>query len=125
MEMARMTQLLLAACTGASLRAGAPPSMAQAAFVDGRWLYESCTQPPSSVGLCQCAGFIAGVSDTADLARDLGGSPGWRSCPAETVGLGQMVEAVTRYLRNHSDQSHFTAAGLVALALGEAFPCRQ
>ena len=44
-------------------------------------------------------------------------------CVPTDASDGQLVKVVTKYLNEHPEELHTDAAGLVANALQDAFPC--
>jgi hypothetical protein len=48
---------------------------------------------------------------------------GRRACLPEVSVAGQARDVAVRYLTDHPESRHYTAASLVAEALEEAFPC--
>jgi hypothetical protein len=49
---------------------------------------------------------------------------GWTACIPEGVAKRQIVDVVTKHLRERPQDRHLTAVSIVAEALAEAFPCR-
>lgn len=94
---------------------------AEQSFYDGNTLLSIC---PSG-GSEECFAFVAGVSDLLGPASDRGESiNGWRACIPAEVTLGQEAAVVRKFLRDHPERLHITAAALVERALAEAFPCK-
>jgi len=96
---------------------------ADSSFRSGNELFRECTadteQPAQQA---TCFGYVAAISDVLD-----GGNPinGYRVCQPKTgVNLGQMKDIVVQWLQRNPQDRHRAAAGLVAKALSEAFPCR-
>ena len=91
---------------------------AKADFRSGNKLYADCTSP---MGPIYCDFYVAGISDAAQ------GSPGvygFKVCAPADATLGQMVDIARQYLAAHPERRHRGAAGLVAHALAQAFPCQ-
>lgn len=88
-------------------------------FRDGNRLYEGCT--PSDRGTLN---YILGVVDTHSLLEAQKVTKGLRFCLPDRVKAGQIVDVVCKDLRDNPATRHQGAAGLVAVALSEAFPCK-
>jgi hypothetical protein len=104
-----------------SAEAGTDPT--RTAFFDGNRLLDLCTSlnPADADG---CPAFVAGVADTMSAIQETGGSVfGWRACIPKDVIVGQAKDIAVRFLRTHPEMRHYAAAKLLAMALGEAFPC--
>ena len=69
-----------------------------------------------------CSGYIAAITDAAAWGPPWG-VYGYILCPRDTVTLAQMTDVVVRFLAAHPERRELGAAGLVAQALSEAFPC--
>ena len=98
------------------------PEPAAAGFVTGAELLALC-EDPGGEGFAEmhCLGYVPALADV--LERN--GVNGLRACIPDTgVDVGQLEAVVTAYLRRHPDRGGYGAAGLVADALGAAFPCR-
>ena len=68
-----------------------------------------------------CLGYVTALADV--LERNA--VNGLRACiPDVDVETGWLEVVVMAYLRRHPDRGGYGAAGLVADALGEAYPCR-
>ena len=111
----------LAAATAAVALACLPAS-AQGArfFYTGNELWSLCSGK-SDYASGVCIGFVAGVADTLAVGTGILGLG--RACFPEQVTEGQARDVVKRYLEQHPERRHYTAANLVAEALVEAFPC--
>ncbi|MFL5007489.1 MAG: Rap1a/Tai family immunity protein [Microvirga sp.] len=91
-------------------------------FVSGNELHSMCSEAASTnrgvadrtVGL----GYVAGVFDYYKM---IGGKT---VCLPEHATAGQVRDVVCRYVREHPEERHETAAWSVRTALEEAFPCR-
>ena len=94
--------------------AGAPDAAARE-FMSGNYLYGQCS---STVyferGFCQ--GYIIGVINT--LSQRV-------FCFPDSATAGQAEDVVKQWLEGHPEVRHLAAERLVALALFEAFPCRN
>jgi hypothetical protein len=88
-------------------------------YENGTALYSACVAThPVQQGVC--IGFVEAVSDVVVGP----GFNGVKACPAQTVSVGQTRDIVVQYLAANPARRHLEAAGLAAIALAEAFPCR-
>ena len=104
----------------------------QATFMTGISLLENCNGGTKAKALC--VGYIEGVLDY-DVTRQMWhGSDrkeeGWRPrefsiCAAYGITGDQTVKIVTKFLNEHPEELHSDASSLVALALMDAFPCKN
>jgi len=80
---------------------------------------------PTALSLVLCYGFLKGVGDThALLAWSDDGRP--RFClPGGTLGNEEARLLFTDWARRHSEMLDQAAAGAVAAALSETFPCNE
>jgi len=96
------------------------------AFINGNELHEYCNSPRGTERYGLCVGYIVGVSDA--LASGTTNLPvlifGWRACIPKNVTIGQVTDVVTKWLREHPQDRHYLATGIVAEALAKAFPCK-
>jgi len=97
------------------------PAPAWAGYVTGAELLALCEDPDGSgFAELQCLGYVTALADVLER-NDVNGL---RACiPNVGVEVGQLEEVVKAYLRRHPDRGGYGAAGLVADALGAAFPC--
>jgi Rap1a immunity proteins len=82
------------------------------AFYSGNELFETCKRNPAV-----CLGYVSGSFDA------IGGEWGGRTCPPKEVTNVQIRDVVMKFLTDHSEHRHFSAAALIAIALSVAFPC--
>ena len=91
-----------------------------AIFLTGNTLAERCAgdvvnpNAPDTYPAGVCIGYVAGVSDQIDTA-----------CTPKGVTVGQIVAVVKKYLNDHHERLHYSAASLVEEALQAAFPCKK
>jgi hypothetical protein len=91
-------------------------------FESGNELYDLCTSS-SAVKLGACSGYIMGVSDAESvLATETGHARLF--CEPDSAVVRQDVDIVKRYLENHPELRHLSAASMVVFALQQAFPCK-
>lgn len=104
-----------------ALLATALPGPARAGYVTGADLLMLCEDPDGS-GFAElhCLGYVTAIADVLEQNA----VNGLRACvPDAGVDGGQLADSVKAYLRRHPERGAYGAAGLVADALGEAFPC--
>ena len=71
-----------------------------------------------------CVGYVSGVSDAhSELAAMYPSIE--RFCAPEAATNGQFQLIVEKWLKKHPEKLHSNAAGLVLVALGDAFPCEK
>jgi len=83
------------------------------AFADGNALYSACSNPDK----IYCAGYVAAMSDALQREKHV--------CMPVEVKVGQAVDVVMDYLRDHPEQRHYNAISLGQAALEPAFPCKE
>ena len=92
---------------------------ARSGFVNGLLLYEDCNNNTPMIQN-MCRSYIAGVADILEF-NAIGER---RAClPYYKVDQNKATEVVKAFLGAHPELRHQYAAGLVARALSEAFPC--
>jgi Rap1a immunity proteins len=89
------------------------------AFLGGSALYSLCTGKP--IERIDCLGYVTAIFDALVTGNNING---YRSCPPVATSRGQVTDIVVTYLRAHPERQQRAAAGLVAHALQDAFPCR-
>ena len=67
-----------------------------------------------------CTGYLMGIAD----AMDANPINGYRACIPQGVIGGQLQGVVVEYLTRNAALRHQAAAGLVAEAYEQGFPCR-
>jgi hypothetical protein len=110
-----MAGVILAAL---ALAQAAPPPAASGVFFTGNDLYEECQKLIHNA----CTGYVMAVSDALQDAADANGSPR-TVCLSPGVEARQLVDVVVRYLREHPEIRHASAASMVTVALQGSFPC--
>ena len=89
-------------------------------FNTGNDLANNCAElDESSYPSGYCMGFIGSVADIIGNFEIFG----WKACLPAQVTKGQVVDVVRQFLNDNPQDLHLAAAGLVARALAEAFPC--
>ena len=118
----RLLSLVVAvfSVTGVSRAVGAEGLL----LFTGNRLWEFCGDDPQGL---LCSGYVAGVADAMlqnDLmAKNSEGVGGWHACFRTHPTVGQLANVVKQWLQSHPEKRDNGAAGLVAEALQEAFPC--
>ena len=93
-----------------------PVSAFSGGFYSGNDLYAKCTAPEGSLDRVYCIGIMAGLAD----AFETDGT----TCLPKNASVGQVMDVVVNYLRDHPDGRHFAMAREAELALNSAFPCK-
>lgn len=86
-------------------------------FLGGNALYEKCNAEAGTFNSIFCAAYIAGIADLFQLTKV--------ACIPSNVVAGQVEDVVVKYLREHPESRHYSAASEAGLALRAAFPCGQ
>lgn len=84
-------------------------------------LYDYCNEEKATFFEGVCVGYILGVIDI--LGRG-GAVAGANACIPSGPNVGQIKDIVVKWLTNNPEVRHFSAEGLVAVAISEVFPCR-
>lgn len=92
------------------------------AFYSGNALLELCSKPPGTRQYEVCLAYLVAISDALSHTGSTIG--GYRSCRPHGVTSDQIRDVVTKWLRDNPNYRHLAAAGLVANALEDGFPCR-
>lgn len=103
-----------------ALVAAAPAAAEMPDATTGNGLLELCSDEGQSFRIGICYGFIEGVIRRDDLSRWTKDGTSYL-CDMARVTNGQKIEIVVRYLKEHPEKRHYHGAGLVAVALKEAF----
>ena len=88
-------------------------------WTDGNDLLEWCSGGKDEYRLA-CLGYVTGV---AGVMASGSTHRGRSACFPEGVDRGQLTDVVALWLKQHSGERHYYAAGVVAEAFSEAFPC--
>ena len=94
-------------------------------YITGARLSGPCTSGGQrDSGLC--LGYILGIADAMQAAQASGGALfGWRACVSPEIRPEQLLDVAVRFLAAHPAYAQFSASGLVANALSDAFPCHS
>ena len=110
----------------AAVMAVSVASAAQAAqgvdFEDGNDLYAKCNSPYATMNWFMCLGYVECISDALGSGSSING---YTACMPAGASAGQAMDVVKQFLTAHPELRHFIAAGLVASALANAFPCQR
>jgi hypothetical protein len=87
------------------------------AFSNGNDHADNClAQTPLVIG------YVTGAIDTYFIGGTTG-SPYMRICVPAAVTAGQATDVYCKYLADHPEERHYSAASLVWTALNYAWPC--
>ncbi len=115
-----MRRLLVAAAITAALT-GRPASadFSATGIETGNGLLAKCagSYPLPMV----CSWYVAAI---ADVMANRNAINGYRACIPNGVVTSQLRDITVQYLRTNAATRHLLAAGLVAEALQQAFPCQ-
>jgi hypothetical protein len=115
-----MTRSALVLSLAMVIVAPATPSIAEA-FYTGNTLYTACTSKDTMTEV-DCLGYTSAI---ADAVISGGMSQLFSACVPAGVTRGQVQDIVVKWLAANPKVRHDEAAGLVAAALEDAFPCRK
>jgi hypothetical protein len=87
-------------------------------YVDGRQLLTMCNSPPGPSHVW-CMGYVTGVA----AAMSNGGVNGYHACIPADAAVADLVAVVVRRVPSYPSIGGYGAAGLVAHALADIFPC--
>lgn len=94
---------------------------AQSSFTDGNKLLEACRvveAQPGSFMAGVCGGYVSALADVMSNPVAI------HACIPAGVTRSQVVAVVTKALRDHPEQLHYTASSTAMVALSAAFPCK-
>jgi hypothetical protein len=66
-----------------------------------------------------CSAYVAGIAEVV-TNEDY---KGYRACIPWGADVLQLAAVIKKYLNDHPEELHYNGAGIVAKALGLAFPC--
>lgn len=90
-------------------------------WLNGNDLWEYCGSDSASPSSLACMDYVMGVADAMTAHHE--GVNGFHACFRATMTRGQIIDVVKRWLQNHPENRSYTAAGIVAAALQQSFPC--
>ena len=96
--------------------------VAEAGFMDGNKLLTRCRNETDVYDQAYCLAYIVAITDTLWGENAV---QGYRACPLGSLVQGRALDIVVSWLEAHPQHRHFSANGLVAAALSEAFPCKN
>jgi hypothetical protein len=88
-------------------------ALGQDGFLSGNELYQKCTA--EAVGKSYCVGYVTGIADVMQISKSL--------CVPDGVTVGQMVDVIVKYLRDHPEKRHYSVAAATFNTLSQTFPC--
>ena len=94
----------------------------KAGFVNGNTLLTRCRNETDVYDQAYCLAYIVAITDTLWGENAV---QGYRACPLGSLVQGRALDIVVSWLEAHPQHRHFSANGLVAAALSEAFPCKN
>jgi len=89
----------------------------------GAELQTLCAAPESTFDSGACAGYVLSIADILKDAPKGVGFHGREACFPAAIRVGQLVDAVLKFLRQHKEARGYNAWSLTANAFAEAFPC--
>lgn len=111
--MGSLSRTTLAALIAGSMLVSAGNALAD--FASGKDLLQWCNS--NDYEKEKCLGYIMGVADMMRYSI----VSGWKACAAPAV---QVRDVTIQFLQLHPEYRHLDGAGLVAEAIGRAFPCQ-
>ncbi|MGW5960650.1 Rap1a/Tai family immunity protein [Methylorubrum thiocyanatum] len=93
----------------------------QAQFFNGNHINSWCSQPAGSNLKEGVSAYLSGVMDGAVYSRN----PDLRICMPEGVSIQQARDVFCKYLSDHPESRHRTAAHLVLESIKTAWPCSR
>jgi hypothetical protein len=108
---------------------------AYSSIEDGNSLLEFCKESPKPTRVetfhwGMCAGYIIGVRDAEETtqlslkAANIEDKRSLRFCVDPKVTNGQLINVVNKFLKDHPELSHLSAAALIQGAFAHSFPCK-
>ncbi len=98
--------------------------VAQAQYMTGADLSQSCAAESGAGAINRCLGYIAGVIDYHIVMQSLGTNPSTDFCLPKDLLVEEAAINVLAYLKRKPDMQGFIAAPAVALALNAVYPCK-
>ena len=90
---------------------------AYSSFMTGNDLLRRC-----ETNYAECAAYVGGVADFLNLMQTRGDLP-HKACVPANADLRQLTDVAVKALRDDPASRNQGAAGLVAVAFADAFPC--
>ena len=94
---------------------------AEAAFNDGNWLYNQCEAGQNTVDFSFCLAYVTGATDAWVDAQVVSKTKYF--CLPKNGTVGQIVDVVRKYLRDHPETRQYAADSEIEAAIQTAFPC--
>ena len=98
----------------------APPAIMQ--FLDGNQLLRLCGRAAQGAPGGMCQGYVAGIVDS-EKQRALMERKQPYFCLPQGGDSEQDADIARKWLEANPDERHALAAGLVSIALSDAYPC--
>ena len=96
------------------------------AFISGNKLYDFCKNYPGSKDRPEtCSAYVIGIMVAMSYNIPEGSLGTYRFCLSDGVRASQAADIVTAWLANNPKDRHIGAAGIVAQALSQAWPCKE
>lgn len=113
-----MKQLLAGVVVAATLLPASAGITAESVtmFQNGNQLYDRCTEPNREM----CLGYVAGIFDALASGASIAG---YSACMPSGTTVQQAVDVAMLFFTSHPEMRQYAAAGLVAQALADGFPC--
>jgi hypothetical protein len=92
-----------------------------ATFVGGNDLYAQCTG--DSLGQLQCMSYVVGVADGIAASETVSKAAHADICIPNGASQRQLMDVVTKFLRDDPEHRALHASVLVYVAFEKAFPC--
>jgi hypothetical protein len=99
------------------------PDHAQAQWMTGAELSQSCAVGEQAQEIYRCLGYIAGVVDYHVVLQSLGTIPSTDFCLPEDLKVEEAAIQVLAYMKNKPEHAGFIAAPAIVMALGQVYPC--
>ena len=98
-----------------------PTDAQRVSMTTGNTLLDACESKPE-FQQAFCMGYIAGVSDSANL-DSAAHKDRRRVCTPADVTNGQTMDVVIKHLKEHPENRQSNATILIVTSLANAFPC--
>lgn len=120
-----MKRLCITFFLAISALSASPGSGRATEYYTGNTLLDGCTDASAASSVLQtgCMGYISGVASAGGQCENT--INGYRFSVPEGVSRGQLKDIVVMWLQRHPADRHYAAAGMVAAALAESFPCNK
>ncbi|MGW5960198.1 Rap1a/Tai family immunity protein [Methylorubrum thiocyanatum] len=93
----------------------------RAQFFNGNHLHSWCAQPSGSIFKEAVSSYMSGLMDGTVYSKN----PDLKICMPESVSIQQARDVFCKYLSDHPEDRHRTAAHLVFASIRAAWPCSR